>query len=519
MRTLGDLIRRNEQLHGNRVAVIDGDIQVNHRELAVRAARLAGGLRDRYGMVTQDRFLILSRNRLEVIEALAASALSGFILVPLNWRLAAAELAHIVADAEPKVALVETELAGLWQDISTRSAKPISVVMIGEAGGGEITVEALVGAAVPYSAERSPPPDAIAHIIYTSGTTGKPKGAMLTQAAMLAGAEQISAFAGHRPTDRIVVVMPLFHVGGIIEWYAVQYLGGSCNVLPQFDPHDFFMAVERTRATVAHLAPVMVKRLIESREIERRDLSSLVRIHYGSAPVAPEDLRRAHKVLGPILNQVYGMTESLAVSMLLTHQQDPNGTEATQRRLASAGHVFPNAEVWIAGANGERCRAGEVGEVIVRSAAQFVGYWRNPEATAATLVDGSVRTGDLARFDEEGFLFIVDRAKDVIVSGGENIYSREVEDALMAHAAVAEAAVVAAPDDRWGEAVVAHVVLKPGVHADETALIAHCRKLIAGYKRPRQVQIMEALPRLPHGKIDKKALRARYWEGRGRMVS
>ena len=342
---------------------------------------------------------------------------------------------------------------------------------------------------------------------------------MLSQAGMLSAAEQISAFAGHRPTDRIVVVMPLFHVGGIVEWYAVQYLGGSCSLVPQFDPIELFKTIERTQATVAHLAPVMVKRLIESPEIGRHDLSSLVRIHYGSAPVPPEDLRRAHRVLGPMLNQLYGMTENPAVSMLLAYQQDPNGSEVAQRRLASAGHAYPNAEVWIESTDGRHCQAGEIGEIVVRSAAQFVGYWRNPEATAATLIDGAVRTGDLGQLDDNGYLYIVDRAKDVIISGGENIYSREVEDALMAHPAVAEAAVVGAPDERWGEAVIAYVVLQPGMLADEAALVAHCRTLIAGYKRPRQIEIVNALPRLPHGKVDKKALRVKYWEGHERMLS
>jgi acyl-CoA synthetase (AMP-forming)/AMP-acid ligase II len=393
------------------------------------------------------------------------------------------------------------------------------VIGIGEGGTGDISLEDLIASAQPLSADNPVPPEAIAHIVYTSGTTGKPKGAMLSQAGMLSGAEQISAFAGHRPTDRIAVVMPLFHVGGIIEWYAVQYLGGSCAVLPQFDPASFCATVERTHATVAHLAPVMVKRLIESPEIRRHDLSSLVRIHYGSAPVPPEDLRRARMMLGPILNQLYGMTENPAVSMFLAFQQEPEGDEVAQRRLASAGHPYPNAEVWIEAADGRRCQAGEIGEIVVRSAAQFSGYWRNPEATAATLIGGAVRTGDLGLFDEDGYLYVIDRAKDVIVSGGENIYSCEVENALLAHSAVAEAAVVAAPDERWGEAVVAYVVLQPGAVADEATLIAHCRTLIAAYKRPRQIEFANALPRLPHGKIDKKALRARFWEGRERMVS
>jgi acyl-CoA synthetase (AMP-forming)/AMP-acid ligase II len=518
VKTLADLIDRNARLHADRVAVIDGEVIVTHRELADLARGLAAGLRDHFGMVPQDRFLILSQNRLEVIVALAASAVGGFILVPLNWRLAAAELSEIVSDAEPKIVLVEAGLKTLWDQVIARSASILPFVLIGGISDDGLSFDNLVAAGAPSTVE-AVDPEAVAHVIYTSGTTGRPKGAMLTQTGMLAGAEQMSAYAGHRPTDRIVVVMPLFHVGGIIEWYAVQYLGGACVVLPRFEPRDFFIAVERHQATVAHLAPVMVKRLAEAPERSDYDLSSLVRIHYGSAPVPPEHLRRAHAAFGPILNQLYGMTESPAVSMLLAYQQEPGGAATAQRRLASAGHVYPNADVWIERPDGKTCGANEIGELIVRSAAQFIGYWRNPAATAETLIDGAVRTGDLGMFDADGYLYIVDRAKDVIVSGGENIYSREVEDALMAHVAVAEAAVVGAPDERWGEAVVAHIVLKPGAQVDPDALIAHCRTLIAGYKRPRRIEIDGALPRLPHGKIDKKALRARYWQGRERMVS
>lgn len=520
MRTLADLIQRNACLHMDRVAVIDGDRELTHGALADRAARIAAVLHRDYAMRPQDRFLILSRNCLEMMEVLAASALSGFILVPLNWRLAAAELAGVVADAAPRVVLVDSALAGLWQDVAARLETDLPVVSIDGQLEGAASLGDLIATAEPFVAEEPVSPDAIAHIIYTSGTTGKPKGAMLSQNGLLSGAEHISAFAGHRPTDRIMVVMPLFHVGGIIEWYAVQYLGGSCVVMSQFEPSAYAAEVERTQANVAHLAPVMVKRLVEFPDLGKHDMSSLARIHYGSAPVAPDDLRQAHMVLGPILNQVYGMTENPAVSMLLSYQQEPDGDTQAQRRLASAGHIYPNAEVWIENASSERCAAGEIGEIVIRSAAQFVGYWNNAEATAATLVDGAVRTGDLGLFDDHGYLYVVDRAKDVIVSGGENIYSREVEDALMEYPGVAEVAVVAAPDEQWGEAVVAHVVLQPGCqNVDEASLIAHCRTLIAGYKRPRQIVFMDSLPRLPHGKIDKKALRARFWSGRERMVS
>ncbi|MFO1260991.1 MAG: AMP-binding protein [Sphingomonadaceae bacterium] len=525
MKTLADLIHRNARFHGNRIAVIDGDRQLTHRQLADRAVTLAGGLQTRFNMSAQDRFVLLSKNRMEAIETLAASAVSSFILVQLNWRLAAAELAAVVMDAEPKVAIVDVQSLDLWRDIAARCENRIPLIVIGESEEGdvsrseEIAFSEFVAISPPLPANHPVAADDVAHIIYTSGTTGKPKGAMLSQSGMLAGAEQLSGYVGHRPTDRIVVSMPLFHVGGIIEWYAVQFLGGSCVVLQQFTPVDFFQAVERTRATVAHLAPVMVKRLVEAPERSRYDISSLIRVLYGSAPVPPEDLKRANKAMGAIFNQTYGMTESVAVSLLLTYQQDPDGDEVALRRLASAGHPYPHTEVWIENENGIRCKTGEVGEVVARSAAQFVGYWRNPEATATTLIDGAVRTGDVGFLDEDGFLFIVDRAKDVIVSGGENIYSSEVENALMAHEAVREAAVVSAPDEKWGEAVIAHVVLAPGMQSDEAELIAHCRSLIAGYKRPREVHVVDALPRLPHGKIDKKALRARYWDGRDRMVS
>jgi acyl-CoA synthetase (AMP-forming)/AMP-acid ligase II len=315
----------------------------------------------------------------------------------------------------------------------------------------------------------------------------------------------------------MIVVMPLFHSGAKIEWSAAQYLGGSCILLRQFDEATILGLMERERPTIAHFAPVMVKRLVEHPDSLRRDVSSIRQINYGSAPVPAEDMVEATNRFGAIFAQIYGMTENITNTILLPFQASLSGSDKERERLSSAGQPFPGTSLRIMDEAGHPQPVGGVGEIEVKSVGLMSGYWNMPEMTRAAFNDGWLRTGDVGRLDEDGFLFIVDRKKDMIISGGENVYSREVEDALLSHPAVTEAAVIGVPDPRWGEAVVAYVVL--GAAVDEMALIAHCRTKIAGYKRPQRVYIVEDLPRLPQGKVNKVGLRAPHWNNRDRAVS
>ncbi|MFC0389614.1 class I adenylate-forming enzyme family protein [Muricoccus vinaceus] len=513
MRTLADLLRRNAALHARRPALMNEGRNWTHAEHLARMRRLRAALAAK-GVRPGDRVGVLSQNRAEMLEAYGAAELGGFILVPLNWRLAAPELAAIVADAGPAALLFEDGYAAA---VAALPARPSLLVSIGAVQPGAVDYEALLAGAEEGEDPASAPEDP-AFIIYTSGTTGTPKGAVLAQGAMLHSARAIACEAGLRPTDRVLVTMPLFHVGAKIEWLSVQYMGGSCVLLPRFDPEAVFRAIEEERATAAHLAPVMVKTLVEHPAREHHDLSSLKRIHYGSAPVPVRELRRAVAAFGPIFHQLYGMTEHVASSILLPFQQELDAPEGSGEaaRLASAGQPYHGTELRIVDDAGDDA---EEGEVLLRSPGAMSGYWRNPAQTEAAFTPGGwLRTGDIGRIDADGYLHLLDRKKDVIVSGGENVHSREVEEACLSHAGVAECAVIGVPDERWGEAVMAYVVLCPTAALDAAGLIEHVRARIASYKKPRHVEFVPHLPRLPHGKVDKKALRRAHWPETGKRI-
>jgi len=462
-----------------------------------------------------DRVAVLSQNRPEMLEAYGAAELGGCILVPLNWRLAGPELATIVADADPSALIFEEGYAAA---VAALPSRPALLICMGGTTPGALDYEALLAGAE-EGGEPAPRPEDAAYIIYTSGTTGTPKGAMLSHGAMLHSAGTIACEAGLRPTDRVLITMPLFHVGAKIEWLAVQYMGGSCVLLPRFDPPEVFRAIATERTTAAHLAPVMVKTLVEHPARAAHDLSSLRRIHYGSAPVPVPDLRRAVAAFGPVFHQLYGMTEHVASSILLPFQQDLDAPEGSPEagRLASAGQPYHGTELRIVDDAGQDA---EEGELLLRSPGAMSGYWRNPAQTEAAFAPGGwLRTGDVGRIDTDGFLHLLDRKKDVIVSGGENVHSREVEEACLSHPGVAECAVIGVPDEKWGEAVMAYVVLRPEAALDAAGLVEHVRSRIASYKKPRDVAFVQDLPRLPHGKVDKKALRRNHWSEAGRQIA
>ena len=511
--TMAAMLARNAARHGGRPAVTNQGRHYTHAEHAGRAWALADAVKRVLAVAEGSRMATLSQNNSECLEIYAAAEGGNLMTVPLNWRLAPPEIARVLDDAETSIIFVEDRFADLFAAASAvmRTPPPRAIRL-----GAEY--ESLLSQGDRLQPAWTPSPDDVVHIIYTSGTTGMPKGVMLSHGAVARSAQTIATASGTNPADRIVTVMPLFHCGAKIEWSAVQIAGGSCVLLGQFDPDAVLGAISGERATMAHLAPVMVKRLVEHPRRGEYDVSTLRRVHYGSAPVPAEEMRRATAAFGPVLAQLYGMTENMLISMLQPDEAKPDGTPAEQARLDSAGRPYPGVELHIVGADGEALPSGAVGEVLVRSPGNMAGYWRLPDATRQALRAGWIATGDMGRLDADGFLYLADRKKDMIVSGGENVYSVEVEDALLVHPAVAEAAVIGVPDARWGEAVTAYVGLRTGEQATEAELIAHCRTLIAGYKRPQSVHFVDALPRLPHGKVDKKALRSPHWAERVRQV-
>lgn len=512
---LGDLIQRNAALHGDRLGLVFEDLRFTHREFARRVYRASNAILGK-GIRQQERVAILSRNRNEVLELFGAGELTGFITICINHRLSIPEIEEICRDAQPAALFYEVDFAEAAAAMKARIPSLRIVMTFGR--GAEEYEEALAQAPDAEPPLRASPED-IAYLIYTSGTTGKPKGVMYTHAAMIEAARTLSHESGALEPVTALIVMPLFHVGARIESFGFLYLGGTIILQNIFDPVTVLKAIERERVTAMHLAPIMIGRILDAPERANFDVRTLQCVHYASAPMPVPLLRRAIAAFGSIFHQVYGMTECLGGTTLKAHDHVLEGDERLVTRLSSAGQPYSGTQLRILADNGEDAAPGEIGEVLIKSAATMKGYWNNTAATIEALRDGWMHTQDLGRLDDEGFLYIMDRKKDMIISGGENIYSWEVEEALRKHPAVAEVAVIAVPDAEWGESVKACVVTREGAKTSEQELIEHCRSLIASYKKPRSVDFIDALPRLFNGKTDKKTLRARYWGAQGRQVA
>jgi acyl-CoA synthetase (AMP-forming)/AMP-acid ligase II len=512
--TLGSITLRNWQLRPSAAAIIFEGRTITHREFAERAFRLANALR-KFGVKRGHRVAILAQNCPEYMEVYAAGELGGWTTVTINYRLAAPEISYILGDSRPQVLIYEAELADrLPQDMLKQL--PRLFVIRGDRQG--MDYEDVLASAPPEPPSPVVEPDDVAFLVYTSGTTGRPKGVMLTHRGQMRSALMSALEALVQPTDKLALAMPYYHIGAKNQWLSHSLYGCPIILHPAFRPDRFLAALREHAATVTLLAPTMLKDLLDL-GCNRVSAPSLKKIFYSAAPMPEPLLRRAMAAFGPIFCQIYGMTESGGPGCTLhAHQHILDGPANVTRRLRSAGQAMTGCEVRIIAPDGGFCGPGVLGEIVIRSEALMTGYWNNHAATVEAIRDGWLRTGDIGETDEEGFVYVVDRAKDMIVSGGENIYSREVEDALLSHPNIADAAVVGAPDERWGEVVMAFVVRRSGSGLTEDEVIAHCRERIASYKRPRAVTFIDALPKLPNGKIEKFKLRAPLWEGRARAI-
>ena len=512
---VGDLIERNARLAPHGTAIVCGKRRFSHAEFAERCRRLANALAGR-GIGAGDRVAVLSQNRAEMLEVYGACELAGTIAVPVNYRLAPAEIATIIADAEPAAMVFEAQYAAAVAPLAERFRCALALDTSPEwAEPYEPAVAAADGGA---PASRPTAGDTV-YLVYTSGTTGRPKGVMLSHRGAVRTAQLMAGEGALEQADRLLLVMPLFHIGGKCFHLGHLWRGCTTVIQPAFDAEAVLDTIAAEGVTTILLAPTMVRAVLDAPGFDAAKLDSLRTLFYSAAPMPEALVRRAMAAVGPILVQFYGMTETGPMgTTLYKHQHVLDGPPEVVRRLASAGQPSPTCEIRVVSDDGADCPVGEPGEVLISGPSVMQGYWRNPEATAEVLRDGWIHTGDIGTLDDEGYLFIVDRKKDIIVSGGENIYPREVEEALHSHPAVAEAAVIGVPDPHWGEAVAALVVLREDAAATEEELTEHCRSLIAGYKRPRRVEWMDALPKLANGKIDKKLLRAPFWAETGRNI-
>jgi len=473
-----------------------------------------------------DRIAIFSLNSARHFELWFALPAAGLIMNDLNFRLAVEELRFICDDSQVKLLFVDDTFLEAGRALLEACGAMEGLVWLGvgeDAPEGTVAYDSLAAAEPADLPE--PDPEDVAEIFYTGGTTGLPKGVMLTHRNLTSNALHAIGMVRLTSRDKYLHAAPEFHIADGAFAYALTWVGGTHVFIPGFEPARTIAALASEAITVELLVPTMISMCLASGELEGADLDALRVLVYGASPMPAELQRRAVEAFGCGFMQVYGMTEGAPIVTFfdeVAHERGLAGEEPWASRLRSAGSTVFGVRVEIRREDGTIADPGEPGEIWVQGPNMMKGYWNRPEETAHALVDGWYRSGDVAYADEGGFLFIVDRAKDMIISGGENVYTTEVEDAIYSHPAVLEAAVFGVPHDEWGEAVHAVVVLKPGLSAEPDSLIEHCRALIAGYKLPQSLDIRSSddpLPKSGAGKILKRDLREPFWEGRERQVS
>jgi long-chain acyl-CoA synthetase len=488
---------RAARYHAGATALVSGAARPTFQQLHSRVAGIAAALAQ-HGFAVGDRLALLLPNEPEYLELIYACGWLGVTAVPLNTRFSATEIDRVLADATPRGLIRHSLLPAPtlrlpWELVL--DAEPLGVC------GGE-------GPAAIYD------PEAILALIYTSGTTGRPKGVALTHAAVLADVDHVNYWLPYREGGVYLHAAPLFHIADLPFMFAAPAFGTCQVTIPKFNPQAFCETVQKERVTRTVLVPTMINVLTQFDHLAHYDLSSLVELGYGGSPIAPELIHRARQALPHVkLVQVYGLSETGFLTGLQDH-------EHTASRLLSCGRSCPGVDVRVVDASGKEVPIGQPGELVVRGANVMHGYWNSLDETQLAFQEGMFRTGDIGYQDAEGFVYILDRSKDMIVTGGENVYSGEVEAVIYQHPAVRETAVFGIPDPQWGELVMACVALKPGTTVSGDELIAHCRRSLAGYKIPRRIEFSpHDLPKSGSGKILKRALRERFWLHQERAVS
>jgi acyl-CoA synthetase (AMP-forming)/AMP-acid ligase II len=482
------------------------DRALTHRQVRDRVARIAGGLRAR-GIRTDSRVGLLSLNTDTFFHSCLAIAWADAVVVPLNTRWSVKEMSYALHEADVEVLLADDPFLGLADQLRDAVPGLREIVGIGDAPvpGGLTPLADLLAADPVEDAHRQGAE--LAGIFYTGGTTGLPKGVMLSHRGIFVSAlGSLTALARIPRGGGNLLVAPAFHMAGFAIWVQGMLLQMTAVPLPGFDPPGVLKAIEDHRIKQALLVPTMIQMLVDHPEAQRHDLSSMESLIYGASPISEAVLDRARKVFtGTAFTQAYGMTELSPTTTILT---DADHDDPVLRR--SAGRAAPYARVKIVDENGDEVPRGTVGEIVAAGDHVMVGYWKQPEATAEAVRAGWMHTGDGGYMDEGGYVYVVDRIKDMIISGGENVYSIEVENVVARHPAIAQVAVIGVPDEIWGERVHAVVTLAPGSALDLDELRDFCKQDIAGYKAPRSLEIVEQLPLSGAGKILKRTLRAQY---------
>jgi acyl-CoA synthetase (AMP-forming)/AMP-acid ligase II len=506
--SLADMWDRCSRLFENDVAAVASGERRTFGELLERARRLGSFLYSA-GARRQDRIAMLSMNGAEWFDYYAACELHGFVGQTVNFRLSPVEMEYVLGDGQPTALIFHSDYAELVEGLRAGTRSVTQYICIGRSLDWAVSFEDAVALGRPEGAPIRAEPDDLVHMIYTSGTTGKPKGVVRTQRAAASLAAACATSLSMRVGGRMLLTMPMFHIGAQSMASGQHMLGGLVVLHRRFDPIEVARAIAAERVQITHMAPTLVQQFLSQEGVMDFDLGSLETLCYAAAPMPVPVLRRGIEQLGPIFLNCYGSTECGNVAVMERHLHKPDGTPTEVGRLGSVGreHLFSRLRVF--DEENRECPRGIVGELCVHSDSMMARYWNRPEETSEALRDGWYRTGDMARMDERGFVFLVDRKKDLIISGGENIAPREVEEAILTHAGIAEAAVIGIPDERWGETVKAILVAR-GDPPSAEVVIAHCRGRIAGYKLPRVIEYIDAMPLLATGKVDKVRLRQRH---------
>jgi long-chain acyl-CoA synthetase len=515
-------IHRAVQLHPDRAALVCDERTVSWRDFADRVARLAGAFRA-LGVSSGDRIAIVSNNSDRYVEFYFATLWSGGVILPINTRASIHEMAACVDDAEPVLLACDRAHLADARALQERCASVRGLVLAARDDGASIDDvlqwEELACTSAPIADARRNGND-LACLFYTGGTTGRAKGVMLSHDNLMANSMMHIANLDLRDGAVHLHVSPMFHVAGGARLFSVTAAGATHAVIGAFDPDAFLAAIERFKVTVTVVVPTVLNRLVAHPDLDRYDLSSLRLLSYGASPMPEALLKRAlERFKGIAFLQSYGMTElSPVATMLLPRYHTFDGPDAGYTR--SAGQAVFNADVVAMDEHDAPVPTGTIGEICVRGPMVMQGYWRQPELTAQTIRDGWMHTGDAGYVDERGFVFLVDRVKDMIVTGGENVYSAEVENVIYQHPAVHECAVIGVPSDAWGEAVHAIVVPKPNMTVDGAEMIAFCRDRIAHYKAPKTCDVRtQELPKSGAGKIMKAELRKPFWKNATRGIN
>jgi long-chain acyl-CoA synthetase len=513
---LAELIRQRAATWTERDAITFEGAASTYQDLDRRATRVANGLLALSDAV-QGRVAVLDKNSDTFYEVWFGVAKARKVLVPVNWRLAPAEITYILNDSGAEFLFVGPEFFAVIDQIRHQLS----------------TIKRIVGFSgthpewESYVAWRDRQPDAdsclcngpndVAIQLYTSGTTGHPKGVQLTHANVFAAIAAATAWYPCEADDISLACMPQFHIAGSILGLLSLYRGARTVILRETAPAEILRLIPSERVTLTFLVPSLLLFMLQTSGCGDVDFSSLRRIVYGASPIAVDVLRAALATFKCDFCHLYGLTETTGVVTCLP--PEAHSLAENNPRLRSCGKPLSNAEIKVVAADDAEVQPGEIGEIVARSPQNMLGYWNLPDATAMTIRDGWLHTGDAGYVDADGYLYIHDRIKDMIISGAENVYPAEVENVLFSHPAVADAAVIGVPDARWGEAVKAVVVVQATTTVTETELIEYCRERIAHYKAPKSVDFVESLPRNPSGKVLKRVLRAPYWTHHARQVN